>query len=717
MSYKYNYLAFASDEEITKRESYSESWDLDDPFSLKKTSEDESEKKYYYTKDFVNRRNFFICSCGYSEDVNVVRQTVYEKGYYYQKCLPNKITCSSCKKTKSLEDETIKMYSKLFHNTFRYRYAFFEDDKFVQLVRFREFKGLNIKSKKLFTKEIKSKLIYNKITNRFYFYNSENKRLKITSLNINSNYRILQDFFSGLDFSNRACDNKVKNETKETDEKIPKLFRDKNKDFYVPVVSFLERLKLFVNEKDLKRLNKNLNNLKTKTINLEKNSNDFVENYCFNLSTVISIIQYPNLSGLLFLKGKEFYKTFLKSIVPYSYLKKKNPTSPRDIIKENIIQVFNYHSSYYKKELQKLRTIKLYDSEDRQNTEIENRKKELDSIKQHINLLRSKRIEKFLLTNNKVENYKFYDFYLNVSTMSFIDSSWLFKEANNDFEMLYNFFIDYGLHYETVGFYSNTSGFVHQNLIKSLIENSLSCETEYIKKFYKQYQKIRFDKRFNSSVYLDTLNFVIQRNYDLKEFLKIYSWNKIDEVHEDLYNLIQLEKIEKYNVGIKEFSEKYKIIDKIILNEIEFKLINNISLLENESKEMKHCVRTYAKGMSEHRHLIFSIKDLETGDRATLQFQNLYNEISNDINKDFWRFNQLKAKHNQKSTQKIIDTTIDFCEKVLKKNNIKYELKKDSYDLRLDNQKDFGPIDLGNVVFQDLPQINPVLDYEDELPF
>ena len=69
---------------------------------------------------------------------------------------------------------------------------------------------------------------------------------------------------------------------------------------------------------------------------------------------------------------------------------------------------------------------------------------------------------------------------------------------------------------------------------------------------------------------------------------------------------------------------------------------------------MQHCVRTYAQSIANGRCVIFSLKDEATEDRATLEFS---------ITLEGLKFNQLKAKHNARATEKIITTVISFCEK------------------------------------------------------
>ena len=248
-----------------------------------------------------------------------------------------------------------------------------------------------------------------------------------------------------------------------------------------------------------------------------------------------------------------------------------------------------------------------------------------------------------------------------------------------------------------------------------------------------------FDEEITPSTtfYNDTVRMLDIRNQSLKSFFKIKKWNDIVTLHDELYTLINLEKIEKFNEGIREFSEKYHKIKSSEINNITFNLIDDVVSLEKESKIMNHCVKSYAESLSRGRHLLFSVVDKTTGDRATLDFYNLksnsfasFHEIAEQQGveiKDSWNFSQLKAKYNRKTTKRIVDTLSVFCKEVLDKNNITYRLDVNNYDLTLNpNKTNYGEIDYPNAavaagahVHNDINHIinehNNGLD--DDLPF
>jgi hypothetical protein len=700
--FKYNYLAFLSEEEIVKHPII-EDFDLEES-NLKNQKESQ---KFFIEKRYVNRTNYFVCSCGDSFQVDINFSTTYKNGFYYEEYSPNKILCKKCNETKSLENEVIKMSSSLGQNLFKRRYAFFEDENFIQLVEFKTYKGLNIKCKKLYETVRKRKLIYNKSTNRFYIYDKANKGIKLKSLNINIENKILIDFIMVTDFSKRVCDNLLytkKHKPDSYDENIPKIFRNEYEDYYKPIFCFMNRLKSFINKKDINRLEGFLESetfYKNNRTEFSKHDQTFkcLEKCNEDLSIIISILQYPYLANLLFTKKKDFYISFLKDIVPYSYLKKKSPTSPKEILLENILQTHNYSR---KSILEQIKFAKEDNSFNYDNI-LEVYKKN----KEYCKILKSIKLENSIFKKEDINNFNLYKFYINCLAKEYVDKSWFFKEFNKNHNKLYTFFVELLLYIENMQpFY-----YVENSFSEILNSNEIDIteRSEFLKKSYKQVQKLDF---IVWDTYLDTIDFAKRRNYDLNDFFKLTNWKKIVDLHDELYLLIRLEKIEKFNEGISSLSEKYKSINETIIDNIRFKLIDNISLLELESKEMNHCVRSYAQKMSEHKNLIFSIKDLDNGDRATLEFFNSNLESSKDIKKDFWTFNQLKAKFNTKTTQKIIDATIKFTEKTLKEKGILYEINKNKNDLSINkNEKQDDIVMYNNILGHELNELDDLLPF------
>ena len=178
-------------------------------------------------------------------------------------------------------------------------------------------------------------------------------------------------------------------------------------------------------------------------------------------------------------------------------------------------------------------------------------------------------------------------------------------------------------------------------------------------------------------IYKDTIEISIDRELGFEEILKCKTPNEIQTIHDHWSQIISLEKMSKFNDGIKSFSNKYFHIKEYSENNIEFRLIDNVVSLSEEGTQMRHCVKSYARGMSEGRHLIFSVKDLSNNERATLQFGN--RKESSELMS--WTFEQLKGKYNSKSSERIIDSIKLFVENFLLKNNIEVNITYKEWDL------------------------------------
>jgi predicted RNA-binding protein Jag len=214
--------------------------------------------------------------------------------------------------------------------------------------------------------------------------------------------------------------------------------------------------------------------------------------------------------------------------------------------------------------------------------------------------------------------------------------------------------------------------------------------------------------------YKDTIEMLKDRELGFDSFLKCKTPVEIQEIHDHWSQIISLERMSRFNDGIKSFSNKYSHIKEYSENDIEFKLIDNVDSLSQEGTTMRHCVKTYAKGMSEGRYLIFSVKDLSNNERATLQFGNR-KESSRLMS---WTFEQLKGKHNSKSSERIIDSIKLFVENFLLKNDIKINITYKEWDLvKGDTEK--RPGREPDLVDQQIDNVIEDMDWilDNDLPF
>lgn len=645
--YKYNYLAFLVDEKITK--SYFVERDKDNlPF-----------EKEYKHKHYTNHRRKFFCSCGNSFEVHA---TALERDNY--------IFCKNCK-TKKSEKEIIFMDSRLAENVTKLKYKVFIDDDLVKLVKFTQRVGLNIKSKKLFFKNSREQIIFNKKTKRFFYYNSDpRQKKKIISIGLKRIEEVMRNFLYNSHPYSRSC-------TSPGLSRVPYRIRKTKEDLFIPINEFLGELEKSIEEKDRNRVSSYLQKITMSDLIENKNSynKDFHSKFYNNVCILMPILQYKYFATLLFDKGNYFFIKSIKNSPSVSYIKRLKPTSPKNIIKSMTIQ--KVEESKY--------CDRLYIKDLKESIKLSNISNEIKSIKYKI-----KEVEKTIKDKSKIKRklnklnipnflYKDLDY----------DNFWIVEKF---YELLgsieYNFFISsiqkYGT-FDTLKAFSQITSFLDRGQ-HDFLKEIKSNKNLYEKLFTQALVLSKKEPKYSHAIYCDTLNFALQRNYGYEEFLKLKSWDRIEGLHDELYQIIQLEKIEKFNKGIQEFAKKYKKIKDVTINGVQFKLIDSTLMLEKESKIMRHCVKTYAQRLSEGRHLIFSVLDIKTGDRATLEFYN--KSPKGDRLPDFWVFNQLKSKFNRKSTEKIINATIDFCDEVLKKEKIKFSINQEyHHDLKIESKE------------------------------
>jgi hypothetical protein len=629
--YKYSYLAFISEEEVIKNEVHID----EDGWAVSDKSDKAVSTRIDTYKHYANPRRKFFCKCGHSY---VINKELFGQNY--------EITCDSCG-TKQDRKDIVVMESRLFSNIINVRFRCFENEESIKLACFNEYVGLNIKSGKLYFISKRRDIIFNKKTNKFYLYSSYKKRGKLTSLSVHNLQDVLIRFFEkDINTYSKMCHNPSSLSTK-----IPRLIRDPKKDVIDSFEKFSNALLNHVNPKDKDRLSSYLEEIKLVDL-VEKNSfghrEEFNAKYSGNLALIISCIQYSYMSTLIFSRGRDYFLSLLPKSPSIAWIKKRKPTSPKDIVRDMTIQNIDYRKKYYKR----------YSFSDKARIEMLSKKK--------------KRYNKITLPNCVYKS----------STNSFgLDFFTIYFNMISETTMTFDEFLKlsniYGAENVIMSFYELYRNTREVTSIEFFSNERDFCRQEYFSEIFNHFLKIKEKTqvgRFNPRYYLDTLRFVENREErDVREdFLSLKTWAEIEELHDDIYRIVNFEKIEKHERSLKEFTKKYEHISENKIDNISFNLINTVLMLEKESKTMGHCVASYANGMSNGRHLIFSIIDENTGDRATLEF---YNSGLNDfIKEDKWTFSQLKSKFNKKATDKIIDATIKFMETVLKDNKIKYEL-------------------------------------------
>ncbi len=712
--FKYNYIGHVCD---VKKESinFSKFSTKDIPYS----TQDSTVKTYQkgnetIVKTFTNHKLMFFCRCGKSFDIKSSMQTSMQT---YVNNVQRPKFCKSCGNSINKKD-TIKLNREFFDNKTKRNYYCFEDEDRIQLVKFDEFTGVNLSSKKIFRKEYRSSIVFNKKSKRFYLYDSRRKFVsKVIGVGIFNLNQTLCGFLEGISLGDKVCYNE--------DNKIL-MTRDIKKSLVDPLNKFYYSLLELIDKRDVKRVSEYLNDIKITSLNSNKsNVNTAREEYVKSLFILFSIIQYPYLSNILLNNGVDVYLSTLEKSPSVSYFKKDKPTSPIKILKEMAIGWLRFNKSLICKSELKFYTNK--------------KLRELKLLKEsEIDKLENNRIIKDLLLRinfieNRIKNYK------KISLPNTI-----YKKINLigmpklDFVLLYMSLIE-------------TASFTKEEMIYLIEKSDINILCESIISFssenYTHPHLLNFDKSLNKKVkhflniksdntldgimpstffYQDTIRMLEMRNQPLDNLFKIKKWTDIVNLHDELYTLINLEKIEKFNKGIKNFSEKYNIIKTSEINNITFNLIDDVVSLEKESKIMNHCVKSYAQSLSEGKHLLFSIFDKTTGDRATLGFSNLksnsfsaFHDIAKDNGlkiSDHWNFSQLKAKYNKKTTQKIVDAVKSFGEEILKKNNISYTMDFSNYDLVLKSNKiNYGRLNINDNIDAEID--NMIEDLDNDLPF
>lgn len=579
-----------------------------------------------------------FCSCGNSFNVD---SSILKTETESVKISP--IICEKCKKKYKKKSDFITLSSSFKNNEVETKFLTFSNEKKIVISKFVRFAGVNRGSEKLFFNQIRTDLIYKKDTKRFYIANYKNSRknTKFISLGINSLANKIESFFYINPFQNIAnC------------EQNGYALKNYKAWFQNPLNNFLNLLFKEIYYKDKKRVEKTLldkYNFRIEKKKYYKNSN-LIE-YSKSLNVIISIIQHPPLSNVLFTKGLDFFinMTSLYQFPSPFYLRKSNETKPIKIVEDIIKKKYNYE----------------YDSYMRVSRNLQRNCTYLETLKENKEKIKKLKISKPLFNSisGLDDFYSLSFFYLKEIDYKKVEQACnmygaknvllLFKQLNNSYN--YNFGNnltekDYKIIFHTL------------KIKKELGETSVG--PYYLNKF-------------DLHSYFDTIRLINSLEMNTSTLFSCKNWNEVVVLHDCLSEKYKSVKNEIFQKKISEFFKKYKHIQKTEFSDFQFNLITKVSELEKESEEMKHCVRSYAKGISEGRHLVFSVYNKRNNNRGTLEFININNTEKKE---DEWHFNQLKGKCNDYCSKEMCEATIEFCE-VLKEKNINIILNKDRRDL------------------------------------
>jgi hypothetical protein len=758
MSRKYNYIGFTSDVEKSKLP-----------------------MKNMTSKEYSNLSLSFFCACG-----NVFKLTDNRKSDEHlggdistspHKSVQNTNSCNKCK-GESLSKKTITLNSKLRDNVINSNYKVFTDGDLIKLVRFDDLLGVASSGKKLYMVTNKSSICFNKKTKTFYYYRSYRRGNKIVKVGLRDISTYFTEFMWRMVINQKACFNEIN--------KVH-LFKDINTSYIKPFNEFLNILLQFIDKRDLGRLTHFLEPLRLSdvpTVNQlsvisfanKDNNKNLLPLVIQNFQLVISLIQYPNLSVLLFNIKKEKYISLLSESAPVSFFKKRKDLPQREIVKNIYIGKLDYYRKIKRDEFKydpnnkegvtyssikkkfskilipenfskfkinteaiedfalknnlinkKLKDIDIFDIDNLSvvsyNT-IRNLKL-LESTSEYIKFVRKNKLPRYIVkdfidspTRSLVQTCQIY--YLMLYNEIFDESEFcllakkykltLFTEVLEDFFNI----LDYYEAYNYVNSYEDAKeSSVFINHLMKLIHQNPDAPTMSGRFGMQGYERSNFIR-----VYKDTIEIFREREMSFEQILKCKTKLQIEEIHDHWSQIISLERMEKFNDGIKSFSSEYYHIKEYLENDIEFILIDNVKSLSEEGSTMRHCVKSYAKGMSEGKHLIFSVKDLLNGERATLEFAK---KIKNN-GLTSWTFSQLKGKYNSQCSERIISSIKLFVENFLLKNSIKVNISYKEWDLLIQNEKSKKTPEQRDFYVQNDAEIDNIIEDTDwiidnDLPF
>jgi hypothetical protein len=667
--------------------------DIDSIFTLKNEG---PSKSINYSESTDSYEYNIICKCGKHFVEEDLRNVFL--GVENLKLEEFNIKCPECNLLIDVSSSIKLFHSYSKYNIFKKRYHVFDSEERVKIVLF-ETKLQYNKKGKMFTQQSRKSISFNKINNRIFYSDSEKK--SVTGVGSSNCYSVFSSFFENRLDTKIFCEAYSQNDIF--------IFRYINSDVLKPYELFFNIISKSINIKDKDRVFKELYCFEFDKKNTEHHNVDYsnlqntIRKYIEDLSLVASIIQHSYNSNILFNKGRGFMLDMVKEgkLAPSYFLRKNKATSPQKIL------FYSYQKYYYSK----LKFLKFTLKKMVKNNNIDlilNKK----NINKFISLLELEKDSSFKreffafsetikglerqikinetdvvfpkLVFNKLESYNTLCSLMSISK-SITKDRFLYicnKYNLEDFiycfhrvSKIYNFeeitknsFLDYDNKIKKINF-----------ILKIAYKENVAVNDF---PFYLIDDTIRFLKDINGNDYLSNRN----------DLLSCTTIEEIKNLHDNLYQKVLLKRNEDKDEMIRNFCKQYKAINNITIENINFKLIDNIVDLLHEGEQMKHCVGTYASGIASGKHLIFSVKDLKTEERATLELVKNNDLIGffeeNEEQEEVWHFSQLKAKHNKKSSEIIIKAFRGgFCEE-LKNKGLHLRVNEKVYDISLVNEQE-----------------------------
>lgn len=669
------------------------------------------EKKFlYYQKEYSNKRWALYCTCGQMTEIPL---GAISKNHEDKLISNQLIFCKNCNKTyTSLLDVKIIYSRSPLHNVTSKRFSVVEKENFYALYSFATTVFVSITTKKLIFKDISNHSLYfskksnairmkkgEKIITVPFKYLVKHCSLFIDNMILNALYenkisqglferQVINPLIKFCEIIESKCD------TRDVDRINETLEKERNDVYYNTLFNSCDKYSsdsLFFYSRncsyDLKSINTTSNKMSVSRY-------IWMQYLKRRLSIMFAISAYPPVVTLFLTYGPDkFIDLFSNSSLMCSLtsLKKKKPTNPKDILEvmfkgkiasENSknLKIKKYLKTEEKKRKRKLKANLL-----KKGTEL---KKDLlfpitthpteyvdsrvpihEDIKLKLkNLYFRKSYADLFLENNFDETAKvFYAILKNTSVFDnilTIDKIILNKNVNFPIETTFQLIIGlqnmYDQNSQRLGMFKiNYTHFFH---ILKITQNN---------KTYINADSVIF-------LYVDTIFMLQMIEMPLLDIFKVKNIKDLEDMHNSLlqsYNLILDSKLnEKLKLHINKFRHT-----EGVFNNIKFNLIDTPERFFEESSIMNHCVKTYCSDVANGHYIIYSIEDIETGNRATLSVNTKEIFASPKCYKDvIYTFNQLKAKNNAKATERIIDSVKDFIYKF-------FEIKDCSkhYDLQI----------------------------------
>lgn len=628
----------------------------------------------YFQKEYKNRRWALYCFCGHRTDFD--ESFIYKDVYHITFKEP--LICNGCNKKHNsfYDNELMMIYSRNpYLNVISKRFSVVEKKNSYALYSFATTVFVSATTNKLIFKDIACKSLY--VSKKSDTIRTQRKEKIITVplkslvkhcssiLNLamqNTQYEhiISQGLFERqvvnplINFSKvieSKCDKRdvekinLLLEQERENVYLKSFFKDQPKnDFHYYNTSFFEY-----------DCNYDTTKMEDSSCLISSNRYIWIQYLKRRINIMLAISVYPPLATLVFTYGPDkFLELFTNSSLMCSLtiLKRKKPTNPKDIIEVLFKSKINLENSKNK------RILKYITTEERKRKRKLKKNPEdfsLNSpIYSHPTEWVDVRVPIFNGIKKELKFLNFRKFYADLFMEKDFDDIAIafYGVIKNDMpfdkiETLDNIILSYDIktaHSIIVGL-SRSYESNKQRIIDFKFNYTFTC---HLIKILKSYDIIHSTSLID--FYYDSIFMLNSLQIPVTEILKNKNFQSLRDMHDSLSNSYKLVLDKKKIEALTKHLSNFRHTEGIFEN-ISFSLLDTPERFYNESSVMNHCVKTYCNNTADGHFVIYSVEDLDTGDRATLSISCI---------NGMFTFNQLKAKNNAKSTEKIINCVKEF---------------------------------------------------------